>query len=120
MLASCDHSIAMTTPRTFRAGQSVEDFCRACNTDRMHTVVVVDADGRPIRVDCGFCHSEHNYRGGPRVNVGRAAPAESAVARAPRPSSVGEPFPIVSERERRASSMTTSDTGDLERLLRQI
>jgi hypothetical protein len=110
----------MTTPRTFRAGQSIEDFCRACNNDRMHTVIVVDADGRPIRVDCGFCHSEHNYRGGPRVNLGGAAPVESPAARAHRPSSGGDPFPIVSERERVAPSMSVSDNDDLELMLRRI
>ena len=120
MLASCDHSIAMTTPRTFRAGQSVEDFCRACNTDRMHTVIVVDADGRPIRVDCGFCHSEHNYRGGPRVAVGRGTAPEESVARARRSSSQGEPFPIVSDRERVAPSMSVSESDNLELLLRRV
>ena len=55
-------------PRTYRAGESLEDVCRACKTDRLHTVVVVDADGAPIRVVCGFCHSEHNYRGGPTAS----------------------------------------------------
>ncbi len=30
---------------THRAGGSVEDYCRACKTDRMHTVVVADAEG---------------------------------------------------------------------------
>jgi hypothetical protein len=110
----------MTPPRSFRAGQSVEDFCRACNTDRMHTVIVVDADGKPIRVDCGFCHSEHNYRGGPRVAVGRAAPAGATAPRARQSPSSGEPFPIVGPRERVAPSMTVSDTGDLELMLRRI
>src|SRR5262249_39299794 len=47
----------------------IEDFCRACKTDRMHTVVAADAEGQPIRVACGYCHSEHNYRGGPRVGL---------------------------------------------------
>jgi hypothetical protein len=56
-------------PRRYRAGESIEDFCRACKTDRMHTVVAADGDGRPIRVDCGYCHSEHNYRGGARIGV---------------------------------------------------
>jgi hypothetical protein len=110
----------MTTPRTFRAGQSIEDFCRACSTDRMHTVIVVDADGRPIRVDCGFCHSEHNYRGGPRVTAGRPTPTGGHTARARRPSSQDDPFPIVSERERVAPSMGVSDTDDLELMLRRI
>ena len=54
--------------RPYKAGESLEDFCRACKTDRMHTVVAADADGRPLRVACGYCRSEHNYRGGPRVD----------------------------------------------------
>jgi hypothetical protein len=53
--------------RRYRAGESIEDFCRACKTDRNHTIVVTDTDGRPLRVACGYCHSEHNYRGGPRI-----------------------------------------------------
>ncbi|MEP7308615.1 MAG: hypothetical protein ABJA98_24170 [Acidobacteriota bacterium] len=110
----------MTPDRTFRAGQSIEDFCRACNTDRMHTVIVVDADDRPIRVDCGFCHSEHNYRGGPRVHAGRAAEPQESAARSRRPASNREPFPIVSDREKVAPSMSMSDPADLELLLRRI
>jgi len=63
----------MPPPRTSRAGESLEDFCRACKTDRLHTVIVVDANGTPIRVACGYCHSEHNYRGGPRIDAPSAA-----------------------------------------------
>jgi hypothetical protein len=102
----------MSPSRTYRAGESLEDLCRACKSDRMHTVVVVDADGRPLRVSCGYCHSEHNYRGGPKVTS--AAPPGAPVPRA------GEPFPIVSDRERMASPMTVSGTDDLERLLRRV
>jgi hypothetical protein len=54
-------------PRSYRAGESLEDFCRACKTDRLHTIIAVDAGGQPLRVACGFCRSEHNFRGGPRV-----------------------------------------------------
>jgi hypothetical protein len=86
----------------------------------MHTVVVVDDDGRPIRVACGFCHSEHNYRGGPRIASSGSAPSAGPIAAARRTQSDSAPFPIVSERERIASTMTTSDTGDLELLLRRI
>jgi hypothetical protein len=111
--------IAMSSPRTYRAGESIEDFCRACKSDRMHTVIVVDADGRPIRVDCGYCHSEHNYRGGPRVGVTRAAPASPPAAMARRTPTGASPFPIVSDRERTASAMTP-DTEHLEVLLRRI
>jgi hypothetical protein len=129
----------MDTPgRRYRAGESIEDFCRVCKTDRMHTVVAADADGRPIRVDCGFCHSEHNYRGGARIGgpdpalrgANSAAPREqgaavrasrgSAAVPGPRARSAREPFPIVSERERTGPPMPVDGTDDLELLLRRV
>src|SRR3954464_10291614 len=116
--------------RRYRAGDSVEDICRACKLDRMHTVIVSDQDGRPIRVSCGYCGSEHNYRGGPAA-AGRG-PSESA----PKPrsgeggrnddpaprrqsSSDAPPFPLVSDRERTAPPMSL-DSQDVELLLRRI
>jgi hypothetical protein len=109
----------------YRAGDSVEDLCRACKTDRMHTVVAADAEGRPLRVVCGYCHSEHNFRGGPRIAVddraARASTAAAPVARAPRADR--EPLPIVSDRERVAPAMTLPSTNgdvDLEMLLRRV
>jgi hypothetical protein len=84
----------MATLRTYRAGSAIEDYCRACKTDRMHTVVAADAAGRPIRVLCGYCRSEHNYRGGPRVET--------------------------SERERSTPPIMSNASEDLEMLLRRI
>jgi len=94
----------MMPPRTYRAGQSLEEFCRVCKTDRMHTVVVVDEGGTPIRVACGYCKSEHKYRGGPSAQLRSA------------------PLPIVSDRERTATPMKVSSdaSGDIELLLRRI
>lgn len=115
------------TPRPYRAGESLEDFCRACKTDRMHTVVAADADGVPIRVVCGYCQSEHNYRGGPRVGQeSRVAswggditsPSREPARRAAR--SDREPFPIVSERERIAPPMSEDSGLDIEMILRRI
>jgi hypothetical protein len=107
-------------PRPYRAGESIEDACRACKTDRLHTVVVVDPTGTPIRVTCDYCHSEHNYRGGPRLDVG-GSPANPPVRSAGRPSSSGTTLPFVSERERTAAPMTAANpNGDLEMLLRRI
>lgn len=109
----------MTVARTYRAGQSIEDFCRACKTDRMHTVMATDAQGHPIRVVCGYCRSEHNYRGGPRIDSDGRAPAAAPVravdTREPR-----QPFPLVSDRERISAPMSTGSTHDLELLLRRI
>lgn len=107
----------MSRDQTYRAGTSIEDYCRACKTDRIHTVIAADADGRPVRVACDWCRSEHNYRGGPRVAVFGAPPAAAV---RPRPRATGaEPFPIVSDRERTAPAMTPP-SDDLELLLRRI
>jgi len=112
----------MSPARAYRAGESLEDYCRACKTDRMHTVIVSDAHGQPIRVVCGFCASEHNYRGGPRVEA--HGPPRSSAAQTSRGGTNAppshEPFPIVSDRERTAPAMASDATVDLELLLRRI
>jgi hypothetical protein len=120
----------MSLQRTYRAGASIEDYCRACKTDRMHTVIAADGAGHPVRVACDYCRSEHNYRGGPRVAAAR--PAEAGLHDSTwGPTSVGlsgsvprvrrsnEPFPIVSDRERIAPAMSATQD-DLELLLRRI
>ena len=69
--------------RAYRAGDALEDYCRACKMDRMHTVVAADPAGQPIRVVCGYCRSEHNYRGGPRLDTaGEPEPPARASSRA--------------------------------------
>jgi hypothetical protein len=112
----------MTAPRAYRAGESLEDFCRVCKTDRVHTVIAVDAEARPIRVSCGYCHSDHNYRGGPRVATSGTPRPATAPGSARRPQPGHAPFPIVSDRERTASPIMVPDntTADLELLLRRI
>src|SRR5262249_35457103 len=112
--------------KRYKAGDSLEDYCRACKTDRMHTVIAADGDGRPIRVACGFCRSDHNYRGGPRVDVAGPAAVEEAsstpMRAATRARSGREPFPLVSDRERIAPPMTIDRSAgiDLELLLRRV
>lgn len=111
--------MSQSPPRRYRAGDSIEDFCRACKTDRMHRVMVSDGNGRPIRVVCGYCNSEHNFRGGPRIDAdGDVGPAAQSAPRAPRPAA--EPFPLVSDRERTAPVMSLDNAPDLELLLRRI
>ena len=105
--------------RRYRAGERVPDLCRACKLTREHTIMATDGQGRILRVVCGFCGSEHNYRGGgdesneagPRA----ARPASSAARLAP------EAPPLVSEREKTGAAMATSeDRDDLELLLRRV
>jgi hypothetical protein len=116
------------TSRPFRAGESLEDFCRACKTDRLHTVVAADSDGQPIRVVCGYCQSEHNYRGGPRVTQestsrgwgGQSDTPSREVPRRAAARSDREPFPIVSERERAAPPISEDSGMDIEMILRRV
>lgn len=109
------------TTRSYRVGGAIEDYCRACKTDRMHTVMAADTAGQPIRVVCDYCRSEHNYRGGPRVDAEgtphrplSSSPPERHGARD------AETWPIVSERERTMPPMSSDTTADLELLLRRI
>lgn len=112
------------TAKVYRAGDSVEDYCRVCKTDRMHTVIAAGADGVPIRDVCGFCGSEHNFRGGPRIDTalpGHGGAAAGTPASSRRETKVPkDPFPFVSERERIAPPMTDLSGTDLEMLLRRI
>jgi hypothetical protein len=109
--------------RRYRAGDSVEDICRACKLDRMHTVVVTDQDGRPLRVSCGYCGSEHNYRGGPAAAPARTrvTSRDPAASRSRDSQRASNPFPVVSDRERTAPQMSAERLGDdVELLLRRI
>ena len=95
-----------TEGRTYRAGQAIDDLCRACKAPRAHTVIAADAQGRAVRVMCDFCRSEHNYRGGTENG-------------APRPALA--PLALVSERERTGPPMSPNEgTEDLELLLRRV
>jgi hypothetical protein len=104
---------------TYRAGENVEDLCRACKIDRVHTVIAADAAGRPIRVQCDFCGSQHNFRGG-GSEVTPAGPPSRVPSAEPR----DEPrfaAPDISERERTSpvKIANVSET-DLEAVLRRV
>jgi hypothetical protein len=109
--------------RRFKAGDTIEDLCRACKGERLHTVVVVDIDGAPLRVICDYCRSEHNYRGGARTDAGTGAEQHrTAPLRAARTADSPDSFALVSDRERIAPPMTHAGDAsvDLEMLLRRI
>ena len=92
--------------RAHRAGETTPDLCRACKLTRDHTVMAVDAEGHILRVVCGFCRSEHNYRGGGDERETAGPP----------------PRPHV-PRERTEPRMSTSgedDQGGLEPMLRRV
>lgn len=104
--------------RLYRAGQSIEDHCRACRVDRIHTIVVVDGAQQPIRVTCDYCGSEHNYRGGGRMSITGGPPPAARPTSSPSPSA---PLPLVSDREiSEPLDMNDTPSGNLEALLRRI
>jgi len=118
----------MTAPRQYRAGQSVEDYCRQCHEDRIHTVIVVDAHAQPLRVTCDFCRSEHNYRGGPR-NAPRAAEGNTTRAtegtegsdfKRPATSRQAPSRPVTPLPTQSTPSMTQTSDSDLEATIRRI
>ena len=122
--------------RPYRAGQTIEDYCRSCHEDRIHTVVVVDEHQQPLRVTCDFCGSEHNFRGGGRTSTSGGRPVHGSSpttshardsrtsAHSPSPStrpSMAAPLPLVSERELAEPHMSDpSQAVNLEALLRRV
>jgi hypothetical protein len=120
--------------KIYRAGDSVEDLCRACKIDRLHTVIVADGSGRPLRVQCDYCASQHHFRGDSSRPVS-PKPVESSRPASPEPQGEGGPrlvgeggppadniqVPPMTDRERLGDRVPvgTSDS-DLEALLRNV
>jgi hypothetical protein len=97
--------VSAIPPRHYRAGQRVDDICRACKTLREHVVVAANPDGTIAQVQCDFCGSRHRFHGGGEGARRIPAPARPA-------------GPLVSERER-SFPMAESPT-DLEMVLRRV
>jgi hypothetical protein len=105
-----------TEPRRYRAGQSIQDLCRACKTVRTHTVIAADTEGRAARVMCDVCRSEHNFRDGGEDQA--PVPGQD---RPPVRSAEPPVFRLASERERTGPRMSATEGGeDLELLLRRL
>ena len=49
--------------RSFRLGDSLDDFCSRCHGIKTHVIVSL-AEVHPHRVRCQDCHSEHDFRHG--------------------------------------------------------
>jgi len=63
-------------------GKDVDAYCGKCQELRAHRVLVLQ-DGKPQKVECTHCKSQHNFRTepGPRA-VGPARPTSSSTPRA--------------------------------------
>ena len=87
--------------RTYRAGSAIEDYCRACKSDRMHTVIAADGAGTPLRVTCGSAAA--SMRTGDHVRRRREPSVDVSASRSspsPPPREPRAPFPLVGDRER--------------------
>ncbi len=110
--------------RRWKAGDALEDLCRACKTVRGHTVIAADPAGRPLRVICDYCGSQHNYRGG-EARETRDVPQVRESAPRPQARPAGpSTIPLVTNRERRYPVMNVETQGsgilDFELFLRKI
>jgi hypothetical protein len=112
------HEVALsgTEPRRYRAGQSIQDLCRACKTTRTHTVIAADPDGRAARVMCDVCGSQHNFR-----DRGQDAKAASGGNRAPLSRAESPAYRLAGGPETKEHPMNAVESGDdLERRLRRL
>jgi hypothetical protein len=100
--------------RPHRAGAPIDDLCRACKVVRRHTVIAVEESGEVARVQCDFCGSQHNYRGGGEERGASPAPAAPKLRAPVVGGSAG------AERESTEDRMSASGGDDLERLLRRV
>ncbi|MGE5125463.1 MAG: hypothetical protein ACM3PV_04170, partial [Betaproteobacteria bacterium] len=92
--------------------------------------MAVDADGHAVRVVCGFCGSQHNYRGGgdeagarPRSGDARASLEGThppAVPRLPPPQAVATPPASAAHPHERTPIVGSESVLDIEPLLRRI
>ena len=124
------------TTRVYRAGESIDDLCRACKADREHTVIVADSAGRALRVQCDFCGSQHAYRGGttPPLVPARRAPTSGDSPQAGQAGEQGrveksaigamDGWDLVTERECTGESLMVDVAGEgrvaLEAVLRRV
>jgi hypothetical protein len=103
--------------RRHRAGEPITDVCRACKAVRGHTVIAAGADGASLRVQCDYCGSQHDYRGGGGAREASGSAARPAPART---APAAEGFPLAGERERTGAVMSASGADDLELMLRRV
>ena len=51
----------MSFTREIRLGDDIDDYCVRCKRVMNHNVVSV-LDGKPAKVRCRTCHSDHDFR----------------------------------------------------------
>ena len=66
----------MSFTREIRLGDDIDDYCVRCKRVMNHNVVSV-VDGKPAKVRCRTCHSDHDFRNEqpppPKVDPKKAA-----------------------------------------------
>lgn len=98
------------------AGNEVDAWCTKCRMDLLHRVVAAVA-GKPKRVECQTCHTQHNYRAPkgakePLPREGEATSTRTPKAKAPKAAKAAKIpkrlQPMVSEWESRVLGQTSS------------
>lgn len=100
----------------YRAGASVEDYCRVCKEMRDHRVIAVDGAGAILRVICGYCQSDHHFRGGrapgERRSISAGSSRPSATPGADLVSDRELAFGVVRRPARSGDDASEDDQGD--------
>ena len=86
---------------TLTAGSEIDSWCTRCRLDLGHRIVAL-VEGKPKRVVCLTCSSEHNYRR-PRAQAAAAKP------RAKKAATTRKTASRVSEWEERVASAPAGD-----------
>jgi hypothetical protein len=77
-----------------RLGDIIDDFCIKCKRLMNHAVVSI-LDGKPAKVRCRTCYSDHDYRfelpPPPKVDPRKATLLQEALAKTPVPEAEADP-----------------------------
>ena len=82
------------------AGSEIDSWCTRCKMDLMHRIIAMH-QGRPARVICQTCFSQHNYRAPRAAPKTRAVLGRAAAAPGSSPAASRPPTRARSEQERR-------------------
>jgi hypothetical protein len=87
--------------KALTAGSEIDSWCTRCKMDLMHRIIAMH-QGRPARVICQTCFSQHNYRAPRAASKNRAGVVRAPNRADPRPGSSRPPTRARSEQERRS------------------
>jgi hypothetical protein len=62
-------------PIALRTGGEIDSFCTKCRMLLAHTILAIEG-GKPARVQCNTCHSQHAFRRAPGEQAAKSSAAK--------------------------------------------